>query len=84
MAVLLNLGRNRFKVEIPPGELILRGDPGTSTLSSVVGSGYRAGAFEVEAAYPPGITPNRKRPTRCFPGELQRDDIPVPQLLRTN
>jgi len=84
VAVLLNLDRNRFKVEIPPGELILRGDPGTGTLSSVVGSGYRAGAFEVEAAYPPGSPPIVNGPTRCFPGELQRDDIPVPQLLRAH
>ena len=67
VAVLLNLDRKRFKVEIPPGELILRGDPGTSILSSVVGSGYRAGAFEVEADYPPGITPNRKRPHPLLP-----------------
>jgi hypothetical protein len=37
------------------------------------------GAFEVEAAYPPRITPTLNGTTPCYPGELQRDDIPVPE-----
>ncbi len=50
----------------------------------LVGSGYRAGAFEVEAAYPPGSPPTVNCITRCYPGELQRDDIPVPEVLRAD
>ena len=49
-----------------------------------VGSGYRAGAFEVEAAYPPGSPATVNGTTPCYPGELQRADIPVPELLRAD
>jgi hypothetical protein len=49
-----------------------------------VGSGYRAGAFEVEAAYPPGSALTANGATPCYPGELQRDDIPVPEVLRAD
>ena len=49
-----------------------------------VGSGYRAGAFEVEAAYPPGSPPTVNGTTPCYPGEFQRDDIPVPEVLRAD
>ena len=47
-----------------------------------VGSGYRAGAFEVEAAYPPGSPPTVNGTTTCHPGEPQRDDIPIPKVPR--
>ena len=46
-----------------------------------VGSGYRASAFEVEAAYPPGSPPTVNGTTPRYPGELQHDDIPVPEVL---
>ena len=49
-----------------------------------VGSGCRAGAFEVEAAYPPASPPTVNGTTPCYPGELQRDDIPVPEVLRAD
>jgi hypothetical protein len=52
--------------------------------AALVGSGYRAGAFEVEAAYPPGSPPTVNGTTPCYPGELQRDDIPVPEVLWAN
>jgi hypothetical protein len=50
-------------------------------LIDIVGSGYRAGAFEVEAAYPPGSPPTVNGTTPRYPGELQHDDIPVPEVL---
>ena len=49
-----------------------------------VGSRYRAGAFEVEAAYPPGSPPTVNGTTPRYPGELQHDDIPVPEVLRAH
>jgi hypothetical protein len=49
-----------------------------------VGSGYRAGAFEAEAAYPPVSPPTVNGTTPCYHGELQRDDIPVPEVLRAH
>jgi hypothetical protein len=49
-----------------------------------VGSGYRAGAFEVEAAYPPRSPRTVNGTTRCYPGELQRADIRVPEVLRAD
>ena len=53
-------------------------------LIDIVGSGYRAGAFEVEAAYPPGSPPTVNGTTPRYPGELQHDDIPVPEVLRAH
>ena len=44
---------------------------------------YRAGAFEAATGIT-RITPNRKRHTPCYGGELQRDDIPVPEVLRAD
>ena len=53
-------------------------------LIDTVGSGYRADAFEVEAAYPPGSPPTVNCITRCYPVELQRDDIPIPEVMRAD
>jgi hypothetical protein len=41
-------------------------------------------SLQVEAAYPPGSPPTVNGTTPCYHGELQRDDIPIPEVLRAN
>jgi hypothetical protein len=40
--------------------------------------------LQVEAAYPPGSPPTVNGTSPCYPGELQRDDIPIPEILRAD
>jgi hypothetical protein len=48
--------------------------------------GYATDGYhlQVEAAYPPGSPPTVNGTSPCYPGELQRDDIPIPEILRAD
>lgn len=41
-------------------------------------------SLQVVAAYPPGSPPTVNGSSPCYPGELQHDGIPVPEVLRAN
>lgn len=38
-------------------------------------------SLQIEAANPPGAPPTVNGTTPCYPGELQRDDIAIPEIL---
>jgi len=40
--------------------------------------------FRGRSRIPPGSPPTVNYITRCYPGGLQRDDIPVPEVLRAD